>query len=73
MEEKRKLLNKAVGEHLTVLFDYVDEKLFITYQRFVEPQTVYEYNRKVYMIGKDLKTGIRRFDLEGIQKLELLI
>ncbi len=62
-------IEKAILDGKWLRFDYVDVKMEITDRRVVEP---YEVNNGV-LVGRDVrKDGIRQFQLDGIQALEII-
>lgn len=58
----------AIKQKRLLKFDYVDKELAITRSRTVTPTEATD--KKLY--AKDVEKGFRQFDLDGIQKLEIL-
>lgn len=71
----KQLIERAIKDAKWIKIDYVSKKLEITTDRLLEP---YQLDKDkdgnvTAMMALDLvKDGVRRFDLEGIQKLEVI-
>ena len=68
-------IEQAILEHKLIKMDYVSAKHEITYDRLVEPFNIRKNeNGEPFSIYAHclLKNGLREFQFEGIQKIELV-